>query len=78
LAGSVMVFIQGAGNFLAPAILGGTGADLMANVIANRFIEAFNWPFGSALSMVFLVAMLVFLVLVNKWAALESIYGPNK
>jgi len=78
LAGSVMVFIQGAGNFLAPAILGGTGADLMANVIANRFIEAFNWPFGSALSMVFLVVMLVFLLLINKWAALESIYGPNK
>ena len=78
LAGSVMVFIQGAGNFLAPAILGGTGADLMANVIANRFIEAFNWPFGSALSIIFLVAMLVFLLLLNKWAALESIYGPNK
>ncbi len=78
MAGSVMVFIQGAGNFLAPAILGGTGADLMANVIANRFIEAFNWPFGSALSMVFLVAMLVFLLLVNKWAALDSFYGPKK
>lgn len=78
MAGAVMVFIQGAGNFLAPAILGGTGADLMANVIANRFIEAFNWPFGSALSMVFLVVMLFFLLLVHKWTALESIYGPRK
>jgi spermidine/putrescine transport system permease protein len=78
MAGSVIVFIQGAGNFLAPAILGGTGADLMANVIANRFLEAFNWPFGSALSMIFLVAMLACLLLANKWAALESIYGPRK
>ncbi len=78
MAGSIIVFIQGAGNFLAPAILGGTGADLMANVIANRFLEAFNWPFGSALSMIFLMAMSACLLLANKWAALESIYGPRK
>jgi len=78
MAGSVIVFIQGAGNFLAPAILGGTGADLMANVIANRFLDAFNWPFGSALSIIFLVAMMAFVLVVRKWAALESIYGPRK
>jgi spermidine/putrescine transport system permease protein len=78
VAGSIMVFIQGAGNFLAPAILGGTGADLMANVIANRFIEAFNWPLGSALSLIFLISMLLVLLIANKWAAVESIYGPGK
>ncbi|MBW7959422.1 MAG: ABC transporter permease [Candidatus Promineofilum sp.] len=78
MAGCVIVFIQGAGNFLAPAILGGTGADLMANVIANRFLQTFNWPFGSALAIIFLVAMLGFLVIVNRFIALEDIYGPNK
>ncbi len=78
VAGSVIVFIQGAGNFLAPAILGGTGADLMANVIANRFLEAFNWPFGSALSIIFLMAMVIFLLAVHRWAAVERIYGPRQ
>jgi spermidine/putrescine transport system permease protein len=78
VAGSMIVFIQGAGNFLAPAILGGTGADLMANVIANRFLESFNWPLGSALAIIFLVVMIVFLMLVNKYVALEEIYGPSK
>jgi spermidine/putrescine transport system permease protein len=78
VAGSMIVFIQGAGNFLAPAILGGTGADLMANVIANRFLESFNWPLGSALAIIFLGVMLVFLMLVNKYVALEEIYGPSK
>ena len=77
MAGGIIVFIQGAGNFLAPAILGGTGADLMANVIANRFLETFNWPFGSALAMVFLAVMAIFLLLVNKYVALEEIYGPK-
>jgi spermidine/putrescine transport system permease protein len=78
VAGGIIVFIQGAGNFLAPAILGGTGADLMANVIANRFLETFNWPFGSALAMIFLVVMAIFLLLVNKYVALEEIYGPKR
>ena len=78
VAGSIIVFIQGAGNFLAPAILGGSGEDLMANVIANRFLEAFNWPLGSALAVIFLVVMIVFLLLVNKYVALEEIYGPDR
>jgi spermidine/putrescine transport system permease protein len=78
VAGSMIVFIQGAGNFLAPAILGGTGADLMANVIASRFLESFNWPLGSALAIIFLSVMLIFLMLVNKYVALEEIYGPSK
>lgn len=78
LAGSIIVFIQAAGNFLAPAILGGTGADLMANVIANRFLQAFNWPLGSALAFIFLASMLVFLLLVNRFINVEDIYGPSK
>jgi len=47
-------------------------------VIANRFIEAFNWPLGSALSLIFLISMLLVLLIANKWAAVESIYGPGK
>jgi spermidine/putrescine transport system permease protein len=78
VSGGIIVFIQGAGNFLAPAILGGTGEDLMANVIANRFLEAFNWPLGSALAMIFLTVMVIFLIIVNKYVALEDIYGSGQ
>jgi ABC-type spermidine/putrescine transport system permease subunit I len=78
MAALVINFISGAGSFLAPAILGGKGADLMSNVIVNRFLGAFNWPFGSALAVVLLVTMLLFLIIVNKFVALEDIYGPTK
>ena len=74
----VINFISGAGSFLAPAILGGKGADLMSNIIANRFLQSFDWPFGSALAIILLVSMLLFLTIVNKYAALEDIYGPSK
>ena len=78
MAALVINFISGAGSFLAPAILGGKGTDLMSNVIVNRFLGAFNWPFGSALAIVLLVTMLLFLMIVSKYVALENIYGPGK
>ena len=78
MAALVINFISGAGSFLAPAILGGKGTDLMSNVIVNRFLGAFNWPFGSALSFVLLVTMILFLMVVSKYVALEDIYGPGK
>ena len=74
----IITFISGAGSFLAPAILGGKGADLMSNVIVNRFLEAFDWPFGSALGIVLLVTTIVMLMIVSKYVALDKIYGPDK
>ena len=78
MAALVINFISGTGSFLAPAILGGKGTDLISNVIVNRFLGAFNWPFGSALAIILLVTMVLFLTIVSKYAALEDIYGPGK
>ena len=72
----VITFISGAGSFLAPAILGGKGADLMSNVIVNRFLSEFNWPFGSALGIILMAATLLLLMVVSKYIALDKIYGP--
>ena len=74
----IINFISGAGSFLPAAILGGKGADLMSNVIASRFLQSYNWPFGSALGIILLVSMLLFFAIVNKYVALEKIYGPGK
>lgn len=74
----IINFISGAGSFLAPAILGGKGADLMSNVIVNRFLQAFDWPFGSALGIVLLVSTALLLLIVSKYVALDKIYGPGK
>ena len=74
----VINFIGGAGSFLAPAFLGGSGADLMSNVIANSFIFDFNWPFGSALGRILVVSTILLLVVVGRYFALDKIYGPVK
>jgi len=78
MAASVITFLFGVNSFLAPAILGGAGQDLMSNIIVKRFLLDFNWPFGSALAIILLVTMVLFLMIVTKYAALEDIYGPGK
>jgi len=78
MAASVITFLFGVNSFLAPAVLGGAGQDLMSNVIVKRFLLDFNWPFGSALAIVLLVTMILFLAIVSKYVALEDIYGTGK
>ncbi len=52
IAGAILVFIPALGAFAVPDILGGTRGIMIGNVIKMQFLEARDWPFGSALSMV--------------------------
>lgn len=63
LAGCVIVFIPALGNFIVPSFLGGSKVQLVGNVIERQFLQARNWPFGSTLSTVIMVSvMLVVLI----------------
>lgn len=63
LGGCVIVFIPALGNFIVPSFLGGSKVQLVGNVIERQFLQARNWPFGSALSTVIMVSvMLVVLI----------------
>lgn len=52
MAGAALVFIPALGAFAVPDILGGTRGIMIGNVIKMQFLEARDWPFGSALSIV--------------------------
>jgi spermidine/putrescine transport system permease protein len=56
-AGSVLVFITAAGNYIVPALLGGNKVFLIGNLLEQQFGFAQNQPLGSA------TALLVMLVL---------------
>jgi spermidine/putrescine transport system permease protein len=58
LAAFFMVFIPTVGEYVAPLLVGGTGGTMYGNLIYDFFTRAANWPFGSALSVVMLVATL--------------------
>ena len=76
-AGVILTFIYAVGSFLAPAILGGNSAVMIANIIATAFLELFNWPFASALTVSLLIVMLIVLGVTTKVVSLDTIYGAQ-
>ena len=62
VGGSIIVFIPSLGNFIVPDLLGGAKVVMIGNLIEQQFLYARNWPFGAALSMLLMAAVLVFLL----------------
>ncbi len=58
IAGSILVFIPSAGEFVIPDLLGGSQTVMTGNLIQNQFLQARDWAFGSALSVMLAVLML--------------------
>ncbi len=50
IAGSLLVFLPSLGCFYASGLLGGSKVLLLGNVVSSQFLEAGDWPFGSAVS----------------------------
>jgi spermidine/putrescine transport system permease protein len=74
-SGAALVFIPVLGVFAIPEILGGTGDMLVGNLIKDQFLGTRDWPFGSALSI-----MLIIVVLLIAWltARLGSRWGGGR
>lgn len=58
IAAFLMVFIPTVGEYVTPLLVGGTSGTMFGNIIQDFFTRAANWPYGSALAMVMLVATL--------------------
>jgi spermidine/putrescine transport system permease protein len=57
-AGTLIVYARIAGAFATPEILGGPRQQMVAQLIVDAFYELLNYPFASALSLVFLAIVL--------------------
>lgn len=63
VGGSIIVFIPSLGNFIVPDLLGGAKVLMIGNLVEQQFLQARNWPFGSALAWMVMAAVLVFLLI---------------
>ncbi|MGG6296161.1 ABC transporter permease [Leptolyngbya sp. AN02str] len=67
-AGCLLVFITSLGDFVVPELLGGASSMTMARLIYNQFLGATrNWGFGSALSMILILAVSISIALLLKY-----------
>lgn len=65
-AGATMCFVLALGFYITPALVGGPGSMLMANLIGQQTTVLLDWPFAAALSTVLLAMTIVFIVVFRK------------
>jgi len=65
-AGTLLVFILCMNAYATPVLLGGSGITMMAPSVYDQITKASNWPFGSAMALVLVLATLV-IALTSSW-----------
>lgn len=75
IAGCVLVFVPCIGLFYVSDLFGGSKTMLLGSLIRNEMLQARNWPFGAALSMLMLIATIGALQLYKKIAKTDSLQG---
>jgi|APSaa5957512622_1039677.scaffolds.fasta_scaffold37093_1 spermidine/putrescine transport system permease protein len=72
IAGSILVFIPTMGDWLVPAILGGSKVMMIGNLVAHQFTVAGNIPAGSSLAVMLAAILLLILYLAIKKGGREA------
>lgn len=62
IVGCVFVFVLALGSFVTPDLLGGARGMMIGNLIQNQLLQVRNWPFGAALSVTLVAAVLAAVV----------------
>lgn len=72
MTGITMVFLPAISSFVIPKLLGGGQYQLIGNFIEQQFITVGNWNFGSSVSLIVAVLVLIFMALIKKGEAYSS------
>ena len=75
IAGSILVFIPSAGEFVIPDLLGGSRTTMTGNLIRAQFGQARDWAFGSALSVMLAVLLLGAIMFYVRKVGAEKLEG---
>jgi spermidine/putrescine transport system permease protein len=75
IAGSILVFIPSAGEFVIPDLLGGSQTVFTGNLIRQQFLQARDWAFGSALSVMLAILLLAAIMFYIRRVGTEKLEG---
>ena len=67
VAGSMLVFIPAVGEYVIPELLGGPSSLMIGRVLVNEFFSNRDWPTASAVAVAILVALVVPLMVYQKY-----------
>lgn len=66
LSGITMVFMPAVSTFVIPRLLGGGRVEMIGNLIEQQFLGEYNWNFGSAVSIIMMTFILLFMFILQK------------
>ena len=75
LSGITLVFLPAVSSFFIPKMLGGGQYVLIGNVIESQFLTSGNWNFGSAISLIMTVIVMISLFVTKKLDRTEESEG---
>lgn len=78
ISGISLVFLPAVSSFFIPKLLGGGQYFLIGNVIENQFITVGEWNFGSAISMIMAIVMMLCMYIIRKIDDYSSGKGKEK
>jgi spermidine/putrescine transport system permease protein len=65
-AGIILVFLPALGQFVVPDLLGGAKTVLLGNLLQQQFGPSRDWPFGAAITTVFLILIATVVLLYQR------------
>lgn len=75
LSGITLVFLPAVSSFFIPKMLGGGQYVLIGNVIESQFLTSGNWNFGSAISLIMTIIVMLSLFFTKKLDRTDSSEG---
>jgi len=78
VAGCILVFSACATAFVTQTLIGGARLVYMPLHIYQQAIGANNWPFAAAISVVFTVAVMIVIYLLNRAGAMSKAYAGTR
>ena len=67
ISGITLVFLPAVSSFFIPKLLGGGSYVLIGNLVENYFINTGDWNFGSAISVIMTIVILISMFLTRKF-----------
>jgi ABC-type spermidine/putrescine transport system permease subunit I len=76
-ASALMVFVTAIGFFITPTLLGGRHETMITQLIIDQVMQALNWGFAGAISVLLLFVVLVVFVLYDRMVGLSTMAGGS-
>ena len=72
-AGSLLVFIPAAGDFVNAEFLGGPNTTMIGNSIQDQFLNQNNYPMAAAMSFVLMIIITIGVLIYTKLLGTEDL-----